>query len=97
MMLRSRSVRSTQPKIPMNAVSVAGPRGNGDFAQIEDTVGEPVNIGELTLLVRCKLAVRDYAGARAVLSELSDAVGLPMPQRHDLEALIAATEATGRT
>lgn len=66
-----------------------------DFQGIEDLVGRPSDIGELTLLVRCRLGAREFASAKHALVEWGDTVGLPQAQRHDLEALIAATEVTG--
>jgi hypothetical protein len=66
-----------------------------DYPGIEELVGEPADIAELTLLVRSRLAAQDFAGASRALTDWSDAVGLPQPQRHDLEAVIAASEVTG--
>jgi hypothetical protein len=65
----------------------------GDWEAVVDHFGEPLDVAELTVLVRAHLERHSFGLAREVLDRWSGVLALPIPQRDDLEALIAAREA----
>jgi hypothetical protein len=63
-----------------------------DWDEIEAQLGEPVDITELTLLIRAEVELRNFGGAREALDRWGGPLQLPPPQRNDLDALISARE-----
>lgn len=64
------------------------------WGELDALLGDPTTIEELTSVVKCRVRLGAFDEARDTLARSSGDLGLPVPQRHDLEAFITAQEAS---
>jgi hypothetical protein len=68
-----------------------------DYEGIENAISVPADINELTVLVEARITSGRFAAARQALADWSNVLGLPQPQRNDLDARITAAESMAQS